>query len=209
MRDSWLNQVCWSSWYWWAECKACTSPSGRLLPQTRNVQNSCPMKMLQNVKQKRAGDRTAESCCREPGATELPGAPGQPCQLLKSGEALGKDPPQGVSCCSVWKLWHWLMPWWCLVLQLFGISPFIHEGWGSRSPPPGSWAALRLAGQSQGSVSLWEGGTADWNSPIVSGQRMYPFRTAMQLILFANKKRTLAVFHDSLWAYFYVKELII
>lgn len=43
---------------------------------------------------------------------------------------------------------------------------------------------------------------------IVPGQ-MYPFRTAMQLILFANKKGTLAVFHDPLWAYFYVEELII
>lgn len=132
--------------------KAYTLPSGRLVPQTRNVQTSCPMKILQSMKKKNwAGGRTAQSSCGESGAAELPRAPGQPCQLLKSVKALGEEPPQVVNCCWVWKLWHWLMQWWCLVLQQFGVSPFIREGWGSRPPLPGSWAAVRLAGQA------WEG----------------------------------------------------
>lgn len=104
-----------------------------------------------------AGSRTAESSYRESGATELSRAPGQPCQLLESGEALGKEAPQERSHLRWWvavQRGSCGTEWCCLLLQLFGVSPFIHEGWGPRSPPPGSWAALRLAGQSLGRVSL-------------------------------------------------------
>lgn len=199
--------MCWSSWYWWAErAKHTLHPLEDSCFRPGTCRTTAPWRYSKAWNKNWAGDRAAESSCRESGATELPRAPGQPCQLLKSGKALGKEPSQEVNSWSVWKLWHWLMQWWCLVLQLFRMSPFIHEGRGSRSPPPGTWAALRLAGQSQERVSLWEGGAAGWNSHIVHGQRMYPFCTAMQLILFANKG-TLDVFHDTLWAYFYVKEL--
>lgn len=120
-------------------CKAYTLPSGRLVPQTRNVQNSCPTKILQSMRQKLGrrwnsweqlqrirGNWTSKSIRPALAAAEVWGSP-------RKGASSVEEPPQVVNCCSVW---HWLMHWWCLVLQVFGVSPFIHEGWGCRSPSP-------------------------------------------------------------------------
>lgn len=200
--------MCWWSWYWWAECaKHAHYPleDSCLRPGTcktaapwryskvgnKNCRKQNSWEQLYKVR----GNWTSKSTRPTLPAAEVWGSP-------RKGATSGGELLFSVEIVA-------LTEWWYLVLQLSGVSPFIHEGWGSsRSPPPGSWAAFRLAGQSQGRVSLWEGRTAGWNSHIVPGQ-MYPFHTAMQLILFANKKGTLAVFHDPLWAFFYVEELII
>lgn len=85
--------MCWWSWYWWAEyAKHTHYPLEDSCLRPGTCKTAAPQSYSKLLNKNWAGSGTAESSCRESGATELPRASGQPCQLLKSGEALGKEP---------------------------------------------------------------------------------------------------------------------